>query len=201
MSQVRAVVFDVGRVLIDFSYQGFFQLLCERGAQIVDVEDFTEKSNLIAYEHGHISTRNFFHGINALLDEPLAEEELIAAWTDLFTPIPEMFALAERLKDRCGVYLLSNTSELHWRYLRRTYPLDRVSHQLLASFEIGVMKPDPQIFSAAVARFQVQPESTVFIDDLPANIDGARACGWQGIYHRNPATTTAELTRLIGLPE
>ncbi len=199
MSQVTDVVFDVGRVLIDFSYEGFFALLRERGAQLQDVADFTKQAELIAYEHGEISNEQFFDGINRLLERPLPYEELIAAWKNLFTPVCEMFQLAAELKPHCGVYLLSNTSELHWQYLLNRFELDSICHDRLASYEVGVMKPHPDIFASACARFDLQPQNSVFIDDLQANVKGAIACGWQGIWHREPAETKAQLCHLTGV--
>ncbi len=199
MSQITDVVFDVGRVLIDFSYKGFFALLRERGAQLKDVADFTEQAELIAYEHGEIDTEQFFAGINRLLQRPLSPQELATAWKDLFTPITAMLQLASDLKPHCGVYLLSNTSELHWQHLLSRYELDQFCHDRLASYEVGVMKPHPQIFAAAAARFDLQPSRSVFVDDLQANVAGAMACGWQGIWHREPAETRAKLSGMIGV--
>lgn len=202
MSRVSDVVFDVGRVLIDFSYDRFFEQLRGWGAQILDVADFSEKVDLVAYEHGEISSEQFLQRVNALLTEPQPEERLITAWNGLFSPVREMLQLAGTLKKHCGVYgvyLLSNTSDLHWEYLLVAYGLDKICHDRLASYEVGVTKPDPEIFAAACGRFDLQPEITVFIDDLEDNVNGAVKCGWQGVWHRNVAETTAQLSRLTGV--
>ena len=61
------------------------------------------------------------------------------------------------------------------------------------------MKPTPEIFAAACSRFDLRPESTVFIDDLEANVQGAIACGWHGIWHRSVSASKAELQRLTGV--
>jgi putative hydrolase of the HAD superfamily len=199
MTRVNDVVFDVGRVLIDFSYVPFLALLRSRGARIDSVEDFVAQTELIRYEHGEISSAEFLDRLNGLLAEPLPTAELVAAWNDLFTPVDEMLQLAAALKNHCGVYLLSNTSELHWQHLESAFNLDTICHDRLASFEVGAMKPAPEIFSAACHRFDLQPETTVFIDDLETNVNGAIACGWQGIWHRELAGTRARLSQLTGV--
>ncbi|SHJ43597.1 putative hydrolase of the HAD superfamily [Malonomonas rubra DSM 5091] len=199
MAQVSDVVFDVGRVLIDFSYDNFAETLRQHGLSCKGPEDFLEHVDLIAYEHGEISTEAFLQQINSLLAEPMPFDELKNAWNNLFSPIREMLAVAGVLKKHCGVYLLSNTSELHWQYLQDAFGLDKVCHDRLASFEVGVMKPAPAIFSAACNRFDLHPETTVFIDDIEDNVRGAVACGWHGIWHRDIDTSKAELQRLTGI--
>ena len=199
MAKINDVVFDVGRVLIDFSYARFLNLLKSRGCPIASVEEFVEKVDLVGYEHGEISSAEFLSRINGLLADPLPEVELVAGWNDLFTPVGEMLQLAGTLKQHCGVYLLSNTSEIHWQYLETAFGLGKICHDRLASFEVGVMKPAPEIFSVASHRFDLQPAKTVFIDDLEINVQGAQACGWHGIWHRGVAETRAQLRQMTGL--
>ncbi|NOY12719.1 MAG: HAD-IA family hydrolase [Deltaproteobacteria bacterium] len=199
MPIVTDVVFDVGRVLIDFSYTRFITTLRQQGAECCGIEEFLERVDLIGYEHGEVSSREFLEQVNGLLKERLPEAELIAAWNDLFTPIRAMLQLAGALKSHCGVYLLSNTSELHWRHIQQAYGLDKICHDRLASYEVGVMKPAPEIFAAACGRFDLCPETSVFVDDLEDNVRAAVACGWHGIWHRSFAVTRAELELLTGV--
>ena len=199
MRLVTDVVFDVGRVLIDFNYEQFAATLRRHGAVCAGQEDFIAQVNLSGYEHGEISSAEFLSQLNGLLKEPLPSAELTAAWNDLFSPIHEMLAVAGALKPHCGVYLLSNTSELHWQYLQERFGLDKICHDLLASYEVGAMKPTPEIFSAACSRFDLQPETTVFVDDLEENVKGAIACGWQGIWHRSTTSTKTALQQLTGV--
>ena len=198
MSQITDVVFDVGRVLIDFSYERLVKVLYKQNAKIATVDQFTAGVDLVPYEHGKISDQQFLQNLNALLGDPLPEDELIAAWMDLFTPIEDMLKMAAGLKSQCGVYLMSNTSNLHWQHLMKTYHLEDYSHGHLASYQVGVMKPDPKIFSIACERFNLVPEKTVFIDDVKANVDGAIDCGWHGIHHQSPSETQRKLADLTG---
>ncbi|MFQ5580690.1 MAG: HAD-IA family hydrolase [Nitrospiria bacterium] len=67
----------------------------------------------------------------------------------------------------------------------------------MASFEVDSVKPEPKIFHEAEKRFNLRPETTLFIDDLEANVAGATACGWQGIHHKGVVSTRRKLTTLI----
>jgi len=71
-----------------------------------------------------------------------------------------------------------------------------VGHGALPSFLAGVMKPDAAIYEQAERRFALEPAATVFIDDRPENIASARERGWQGVVHRDPASTVAALAAL-----
>lgn len=195
---VNTVVFDVGKVLIDFSYREFFALLEERGARLDSVEDFARKVDLARYEQGELECRRFLAGINRLLAEPLEEARLKTAWNALFSPQQEMLAFARSLMSGYRVFLLSNIGRLHWEHLLSRYELDAFCHDRLASFEAGAMKPSARIFRSAVRRFALRPDATVFIDDRRENVDGAIACGWHGIHHRTPGATRRAVLELLG---
>jgi putative hydrolase of the HAD superfamily len=94
-----------------------------------------------------------------------------------------MVSLARRLAERYRVHLLSNVGDLHWVHMSREYGLHRIGHGALPSFVAGVMKPEPRIYAEAERRFALDPQSTVFVDDLAANVETARQRGWHGIQH------------------
>ena len=196
MSQIEHVVFDLGKVLVDFSYSQLFPLLRKRGALISDVEDFANRVRLVDYEHGQISTDEFLLNINTLLNTPLDEIELKNAWCGIFTPIPQMLTLARQLHTQVGVYIISNTGKIHWNYLQERFSLADFYKDAFASFEVGQMKPVASIYKTAEERFGFSPEQVVFIDDRLENVEGARACNWQAIHHRSYGETRDALIDL-----
>ena len=73
---------------------------------------------------------------------------------------------------------------------------------VVVSCEIGVRKPDPEMYAHVTEALGVAPGATVLLDDLPDNVDGARAVGWKGILvGSDHAAAIAELDRLLGSPE
>ncbi len=196
---IKYIVFDLGKVLIDYRYDDFFALMCSRGVQNAEAEGFLVEARLHDYEHGYLTCDEFLAGMNRLLADPLSKDQLTEAWNGLFVPIPEMLELARELKNRYPVYLLSNIGKLHWDFLSATYDLDAYCHDRLASFEAGSMKPAADIYRTAQRRFALEPEHTLFIDDKPENIRGAIACGWQAFVHCDPSATRKRLHELIGV--
>lgn len=196
MSQVTHVVFDLGKVLVNFSYSQLLPFLRRRGALVQDVEDFATQINLIDYEHGRISTEEFLQRINALLSAPLDETTLRNAWSDIFSPLPQMLNLARHLKKSAQVFILSNTGEIHWQYLEERFALSELCHDRLASCDAGHMKPAAEIYQLAEKRFGFTADTAVFIDDRLENVEGARACGWQAIHHQSYGQTCDALKQL-----
>ncbi|MFQ5579712.1 MAG: HAD family hydrolase [Nitrospiria bacterium] len=197
MTEITDIVFDVGRVLVDFGYHDLFTLLRNNGAEVEGIKDFVKKTDLLSYECGHISDEAFIDKLMGLLSKPVDRALLIEKWVCIFKPIHGMQALALALKNRFGVYLLSNTSSLHWDYLLTECQLGQIGDGTLASFEVGAVKPEGKIFEAAEKRFNIKPETTVFIDDLEENVVGAITCGWHGIHHTGLENTRMKLTTLI----
>jgi FMN phosphatase YigB (HAD superfamily) len=94
------------------------------------------------------------------------------------------------------VFLLSNVGDLHWAELKRRFALHELGHDVIASFEAGVMKPDEGIYVQAEQRFGLDPAQTVFIDDRVENIEAVQRRGWHGIVHQHHDSTVAALREL-----
>lgn len=199
---INTIVFDVGRVLIDFAYDSLFNWMREQGAQIADIEDFVDQVGLPDYERNLFDDCEFLDRLGRILPRPVSRVELMERWNDLFTPIPSMLTLAEGLKADYRVFLLSNTSGLHWRHLWQAFDLERFCHDGFASYQLRAMKPEASIYQQMETRLAIAPETTVFIDDNADNVEGAQQCGWMGIHHCCPRATRERL-RLLGvrLPE
>ena len=193
---MRHIVFDLGKVLVHFSYSRLFPLLRGRGAQLVDVEEFAARVDLVEYEHGRLSNAEFLERVNAQLSDPLEAEALEHAWCHIFTPNPQMLQLLRALRPTHRVYIISNTSDLHWRYLKERFALEQLCDDCFASCEIGLMKPATEIYRLAEQRFGFKPDEAVFIDDRHENVAGAIACGWGGIHHLCYGETLEQLRQL-----
>jgi len=196
---MKDIVFDVGRVLIDFSYDALFAFFREQGVVLNRIDDFAEKLDLKSYEYGRISSDEFIHNLSGLFLNPPDDRVLITKWTEIFSPMMEMLEFASELKKDHRVFLLSNTSALHWTYLLDEYNLKERSSGVLASFEVGAMKPEAKIFREAERRFDLSPENTVFIDDIKENALGAVSCGWHAIHHVGVGETKRKLRTWLSI--
>jgi putative hydrolase of the HAD superfamily len=114
-------------------------------------------------------------------------------------PMAETVALLRRLAQAGRpLYFLSNMPAPYAAHLESAHDFVGLFRAGVFSARVGLIKPEPAIFELAQARFGIDPATTLFIDDHPANIDAARAAGWQAVHFTSPAQCAAEL-RAMGL--
>jgi putative hydrolase of the HAD superfamily len=183
---MRAIVFDFGNVVgyfdhyralnkltryTDLSPRAMYEL-----AYASDLED--------AFESGRIGVTEFLQRVRTLCRLTCDDEILSAACADIFWPNADVCALLPALTPRYRLLLGSNTNELHARQFRRQFA-DALRHfdHLVLSHEVGVRKPRAAFFEHCRRLAGCDAAECLFIDDLPANVEGARACGWHGIVY------------------
>jgi len=193
---IRNIVFDIGWVLVHLAPAPLLQLLRSHGAEVERLEQVTSRIDLEEHESGRLDGAGLVSNIARLAPRAPPSEHVAAAWVDMFDPQPLMFSLAERLRDRYRVYLLSNVGDLHWVELRRRFRLHELTHGVVTSFEAGVMKPHAGIYAQTEHRFSLDPAATVFIDDRLENIEAVRVRGWHGIVHASHNQTVSALRAL-----
>jgi FMN phosphatase YigB (HAD superfamily) len=183
---IKTIVFDFGNVIGYFDYRLTLNRLTAHtdlsAEDLLAAIDGTELE--VAYESGRISTPDFLRRVCEIGQLRCGHEELAAAWADIFTPNEDVCALLPLLKPRYRLLLGSNTNDLHSRQFCRQFA-EALRHfdALVLSHEIGVRKPHAGFFQHCQQLAHCSAEECVFIDDLPANIAGARAHGWQGIVY------------------
>ena len=166
------------------------------------MEDFLATVCTHEWNRSQDAGRSFDEGARLLKAEHPEKTELIDAYHRRFD---EMIAgslagsveiLAELRGFGTPLYALTNWSA-------ETYPLARARFEFLSWFrgilvsgEEGVIKPDPRIFALLVERFTVEPHSTVFVDDVEANVAAAQRFGLHAVHFTTSAELRQELVRL-----
>ena len=188
---IRNIVFDMGNVLIVFDPQYFMDL-----EGIKDPED----RKLINRELFH-NTEWAQMDLGVLTEEtaqPLVLERipdrlkenvkhLLNNWWKQRSCIKGMEDLVKELKSKgYRIYLLSNASvsqHVYWP----TFSISKLFDGKMISCDLGIVKPNPEIYRRFTETFYLNPEECLFIDDLPANVAAAVSCGWKGIVFQGDA--------------
>ncbi len=179
---VEAFIFDIGNVLLTFDYGRVHQALREAGVTVTDLPAVQELA--LRYERGTLGNREFLASLSFFAGHALPEEDLVRAWQDIFEPNEPMWKVVEALHGQYPLYLLSNTNRLQHDHIVERYGIFAKFADGVYSYRAKMMKPEPEIFETAIRRFGVRPETTVYIDDIPANVDAARAAGLRALcYH------------------
>ncbi|RME61331.1 MAG: HAD family phosphatase [Candidatus Dadabacteria bacterium] len=184
MSEINAVIFDLGNVLINVDSTELFQVLRDCGLED-DLEVVIKKCKALAYERGEVSDEEFFLSLAELCPRAPSLEQLSRAWLNMFSPIKEMLETARQVREKVPVYILTNTNNAHYIYLKKEYALEELADSIIASHLVGSAKPEERIYRIAEKQWSIVPERTLYFDDKEENIRTALELGWRAFVHRN----------------
>jgi FMN phosphatase YigB (HAD superfamily) len=199
VQKIKAVIFDLGRVIVPFDFElGYGELSRLTGFDTAEIRRRIGLTGLVSqFETGLVDSAEFVAGIAGALGIELSVAQFSRIWNSIFlkeTLIPE--EMLARLKQRYRLLLLSNTNAIHFEGLEQRYPLLRHFHEHVLSFRVQVMKPDAAIYLHAVQLAGVPPAECLFIDDLPENVAGAQAVGMQAVLFTGRAQLERDFERL-----
>ena len=195
----RGLLVDFGGVLTTDIWRSFDAFCTSEGLEAGHVKEmFRSDGEALALlrrlERGDVSDGDFERDFGAMLEvEP---DGLIGRLFAGLAPDEEMIAAVEAAR-RAGVStgLISNS----WG----TGIYERAPMQIfdatVISGDVGLHKPEPEIYRLGAERIDVPAEACVFVDDLRENVAGAEAVGMTAILHRGADSTIPELERLLGL--
>ena len=200
---IRHILFDMGQVLIRFDQRFFIRRLGIDGEDMeLLMREIFRSVEWVQMDRGTIREEEAFRRISARLPERLHEAagKLIAMWDRPILEIEGMYELVEELKDLgYGIYLLSNASLRQHEYWPRV-PASRFFDGTIISADEKIMKPHPDYFRRAMEKFGLLPQECFFVDDQPANVEGALFCGISGAVFHNDAGLLRRAMREAGIP-
>lgn len=202
----KAVIFDFGNVIINIdiprTFQAFASLTGKRQAVIEKL--VVENQLFRRYESGQFTDIEFREIVRQTVGFPLSDHEVDKAWNSLLLDIPpERIDLLKEIRKKYPIYLLSNTNGIHIEasntYLKKNFGLkhlDELFDQLFLSYEIGMWKPDTEIYQYVLQTIKLKPQEVLFLDDNHHNIQSANALGMQTILVE-PPTSIVEYCKTI----
>lgn len=194
---LTAVVFDLGGVLIDWDPRYVYRDLFDGDEDAA--ERFLGTVTTQAWNHEQDRGRTFDEGVEILTARYPQHRELIAAYRDRW---PDMLGgaidgtvdILEELRKRdLGLYALTNWSAETFPVAEERFPFLDWFDGVVVSGRERLAKPEPEIFTLLTDRFDLEPPSTLFIDDSPANVEAARAAGLLATRFTSPEALRDEL--------
>jgi FMN phosphatase YigB (HAD superfamily) len=196
METPKIVVFDLGKVLVDFDYSIAIPRIAARSTlSVAGIKAFFFQSHLLVdYESGHLTRGEFFEQARRVTGFRGTIEEFGEFFADIFTAIPPMIELHAGLHRRgIPTYIFSNTNDLAVEHVRRSFPFFRNFNGYIFSFEVKAMKPDAKIYEALEKLTGRRGAEILYLDDRPENVAGGAVRGWRTILHETPEKTRAAL--------
>lgn len=200
MPGIKNIVFDFGKVLVEYSYERFVSSIVNDPAkvgafvEIVSAQEFMDLHDLGEMTFAEVIKKT-------QLEHPQWKDELQAyldRQLEIVTgEVPGMKELIIRLKaEGYKVYGLSNWSNVVYDVMKR-YDIFSLLDGMVISSDEKLIKPDVAIYKRFCEKFGVEPQSCVFTDDKAPNIEGARKAGMHAILFKNAEQFERELREIL----
>lgn len=181
------IFFDLGNVLVKFDpqiavkkFESLFGVSKESLWHAMFVSDIERD-----YTVGKISSLEFHSRVCHYFKKSVDYKIFSDIWNDIFWLNEGMEELVSKLAARYPLYLISNTNELHFEFIKKHYPILKHFRKHFPSHEVGARKPEPAIFRHALKEAQVRAEEAVFIDDIADFVEAAKNVGMRGIQFQS----------------
>jgi putative hydrolase of the HAD superfamily len=186
-SKYKNIIFDLGGVLLNIDYS-----ILIRSFSVIGLEHFEEHFSQAQqekffdlYEKGLISSAEFTQRLKKYCKPGITDKNIEDAWNAMLFDLPKQrMELLNKLKNTHRIFLLSNTNEIHMRwihnYLMRDYGIPDFSgcfEKVYLSYQVNMRKPDAEIFELVLKENNLLPDETLFIDDSPQHLEGAKILG------------------------
>lgn len=209
MKTIKALVFDMGGVLVDLDLEdcknAFKEILGYD--KIDDILDACHQKGIYGdLEEGTLSPEEFRRIVLADSRPGSTEEDVDKAmWHILVGIEPYKADMLKRLSEKYDLYLLSNNNSIclpcsSGMFTDAGVPLDKIFRKCFYSFEMKALKPSERFYKAVISEIGLPSEQMLFIDDSQKNVDGAVAAGLPAIYYRPGTDLCALLAEALDEP-
>ncbi|MGV8827546.1 MAG: HAD family hydrolase [Breznakibacter sp.] len=186
---IKNILFDLGGVLVDLNKQACVDAFKAIGYPQAEsmLSNYVQSGIFLELEEGHITPEAFYKAIMA--EAPVTREQIDEAFFKFLEGIPQykMEMLLE-LKKKYKILMLSNTNHIMFTWLREAYfgvdghTIGDYFDELFLSYEMGVAKPNPEIFKILIEKHGIVPSETLFLDDGIKNIEAAAELGFKTYF-------------------
>jgi len=198
---IKVILFDLGNVLVDLDFRPATERIsgfCSKGPdEILKLFFNSEVTN--SFEKGELSAEEFYKQAKDMLGLKLGYESFVPIWNEIFffsLKNRTVYHIANRLKEKYRIGLLSNTNILHYRYIKNNFPVFNVFERLFLSFEVGAIKPDKVIYRKVVKELRVLPENKFYTDDRPELVKSAASLGIKSFIFTSAEKLVKDLSSL-----
>jgi putative hydrolase of the HAD superfamily len=193
----KAILFDLGRVLIYFDFQRGYRAM-EQACPYTAAEirrRLAETDLVTRFETGLVEPRDFVAEVSQRLELRVDYDQFCEIWSSIFTDILIPEEMLAGLARNYRMVLVSNTNALHFAMIRVAYAqLLRHFHSLVLSHEVRAMKPAAEIYRRAVEVAGCRPEECFYTDDIAEYVEAAKGLGIDGVVFESRAQIERELT-------
>jgi len=189
--RIKNIIFDFGGVILNISHKELEDAFRSLGvSNFEELFNQAQQSELFQkFETGEISPHEFRSAVKSMTGLKVSNDVLDNAWNQIIGDYPPgRIDLLRKIKDNYSLFLLSNTNVIHYNYyienfrLEFGYDFQSLFHQTYWSFKMGKRKPNADSFAEIIAKENIIPSETLFIDDSRQNVIAAEALGLKTLH-------------------
>lgn len=204
---IKVFVFDLGNVILPFDHRKIPERLLEWSQNKENLNSnemfeyiFGMENGLInPYEEGTISTEDFFKIISKRYALRMELEDFKGIWAPIFKEDKDVNRIIVNLKEMgYQLFILSNTNEMHFNYIKETYPIVHLFDEWILSYEIGAKKPKKKIFDEIFERADVSGNEVFYVDDTePYIVKAKELYGLHGVVFKGAKHLDLEIKKIL----
>lgn len=188
--KIQNIIFDLGGVVLDIDYNLTLTKLKQLGIYLPSHIALTGEDEIFnLFDCGLISPKEFRERVYKTFKVSIPDHEFDEAWNNLLLNWDvNRLNLIEQLGRHCRVFLLSNTNSIHYEYYNKRLieltgkGLKDYFYKAYLSFEVGLRKPQPEIFKLVMDENGLNPAHTLFIDDTQEHVKAAKGLGINAVH-------------------
>jgi len=184
--EIEVLLFDLGGVLVTWKGVEGLRDFSNGRMTLEEARLFWLNSKWVReFERGQCDVSEFVAGFVDELDFTVTDDQIREAFLTWDRgPMPGALDLLSQLRGRYRLACLSNNEEVHWNRLKQLHQADSYFDKCYLSHEIGMIKPDPDVYEYVIEDIGLEPSVILFFDDNPECVASARQSGMQACLAR-----------------
>jgi glucose-1-phosphatase len=202
MNSPEVVVFDLGKVFVDFDWNTAARKIAAHCAlQHTEISERCLTASVFQqFETGLVDSETFYKEIKSLIEYQENFEQFAIDFGDIFTPIPAMIDLNRKLRAQAiPTYIFSNTNPISIDYIRQQFAFFAEFTDYVFSYEHKAMKPHASLYKVVEKVTGSQGHDILFVDDNYDNVQAGIDLGWLAVQHGSPQTTHSALAKYYAI--
>lgn len=196
---IKNVIFDLGRVLIDWNPRGYLEkkINDEKKIQILFDEIFASQE-WQDLDRGTISEEEAIRRFKDRCPTCHAEiDDMFENIVELIPPLEKNIKTFEEVASKYDTFILSNFGHRNFELVFNKYPWFKLFKGKVVSSHVKMLKPEKEIYLELMNKYSLNPEETIFIDDTLVNVEASEALGIKTIHYTGEEDLREMLKKII----
>ncbi|HMQ68568.1 MAG TPA: HAD-IA family hydrolase [Ignavibacteria bacterium] len=203
-AKIKNIILDLGNTLVFFDYCYFFDgiALLEKKLNARKLKKyFTDNNFDILIGSGKLTIKDAFKILKKKFNLRIGYSDFYYLYSDIFWENTDMKNFLEKvlISSNYRLYMLSNVDASHIKFIDKNFPYVKNVKKRILSYKVKAVKPGNKIYKELIRKYKIDPDESIFIDDLKNNILAAKELGFKTIQYTTHKKFLKEFNNLVNL--